>query len=246
MKYFFATQETIPPGYGFTHFDGEHMLWLAVFVVLIGLNSLLYRRMDAKGRENWRKTLAVVIVSSELIRDICLIACGTFLPKYLPFHLCGINIFLIAYHAWRPTKLLDNFLYLICIPGATLAMLFSTWSMLPAFNFIYLHSFVLHILLAMYPFVLTAAGEIRPQPREFPKCILLLAAMAVPVSIFNHFYGTNFMFIAYPEPGTPLVWFEEHMGSFLWGFPVLIPIFLGLMSVPAWLLAKRREKEKVA
>ena len=242
MKYFFATQETIPPGYGFTHFDGEHFLWLAILVVSVAANVVFYRRLDGKGREKWRKTLAVLIVGGEVIRDICMIVCGTFMAKYLPFHLCGINIFLIAFHAWKPTKLLDNFLYLICIPGALLAMLFSTWSMLPVFNFIYLHSFTLHILLIMYPFALTAAGDIRPQPLEFPKCILLLAAMAVPVSIFNKFYGTNFMFLAYPEPGTPLVWFEEHMGSYLWGFPILIPIFLVVMSIPAWLLAKRRQK----
>ena len=242
MKYFFATQETIPPGYGFTHFDGEHLLWLAAMVVLIAANLLFYRRLDTKGRERWRKTLAMFIVGSELIRDLCMIVCGTFMAKYLPFHLCGINIFFIAIHAWKPSKLLDNFLYLICIPGAMMAMLFSTWSMLPAFNFVYLHSFILHILLIMYPFVLTAVGEIRPQPRKFPKCILLLAAMAVPVSIFNKFYCTNFMFLAYPEPGTPLVWFEEHWGSYLWTFPVLIPILLGVMSIPAWLLSRRRQK----
>ncbi|MBE6996497.1 MAG: hypothetical protein E7429_07230, partial [Ruminococcaceae bacterium] len=138
MQYFFATQETIPPGYGFTHFDGEHFLWLAALVVLVAANTLLYRKLDEKGRQRWRRIVAMLVVGGEVLRDICMIVCGTFLPKYLPFHLCGINIFLIAYHAWKPTKLLDNFLYLICIPGAALAMLFSTWSMLPAFNFVYL------------------------------------------------------------------------------------------------------------
>ena len=44
MEHFLDTKETIPPGYGFTHFDTEHLIWLAAFVILLAviLFNLLY------------------------------------------------------------------------------------------------------------------------------------------------------------------------------------------------------------
>ena len=242
MEHFLDTKETIPPGYGFTHFDTEHLIWLAAFVILLAVNIVLYRKLDESGREKWRKTVAALIVADEVYKMVCLFIGGNFLAEYLPFHLCSINIFLIAIHAWRPNRLLDNFLYLVCLPGAVLPMLFCTWAMLPTANFMYWHSFTVHILLVMYPLVLTAAGDIRPQPRQFPKCLLLLACMAVPVGLFNMAFGTNFMFLSYAEAGTPLVWFEEHWGNHLWGFPVMLPAVLVVMAIPARLLEKRRAK----
>ena len=242
MEHFLDTQETIPPGYGFEHFDREHCIWLVVFVILLVINSILYRKLDSSGREKWRKTVAVLVVADEVYKFICLFIGGTFLLKYLPFHLCSINIFLIAIHAWKPSKLLDNFLYLACLPGAVLAMLFCIWTTLPAANFMYWHSFTIHILLVMYPLVQTVGGDIKPDIRWFPKSLLLLCGMAVPVGVFNILFDTNFMFLAYAEPGTPLVWFEEHWGNHLLGFPVLVPVLLLLMAIPARILEKRRMK----
>jgi len=242
MEHFLDTQETIPPGYGFEHFGLEHFIWLGAFAVLLAMNCVAYRRLDSRGREKWRKTVALLIVADEVFKFICLFIGGTFLPKYLPFHLCSINIVLVAIHAWKPSKLLDNFLYLACLPGAVMAMLFCTWAMLPAANFMYWHSFTIHILLVMYPLVQMVAGDIRPDVRQFPKSLLLLCGMAVPVWIFNILFDTNFMFLAYAEPGTPLVWFEEHWGNHLLGFPVLVPAVLLVMAIPARILEKRRMK----
>ena len=104
---------------------------------------------------------------------------GNFNWDYLPLHLCSINIFLIALHAWKPSRLLDNFLYFICIPAATAALLFPTWTSLPAANFMFWHSTSVHILLAAYPIMLFSGGDIRPSVRYMGKCFLLLLAMAV-------------------------------------------------------------------
>lgn len=243
MEHFLDTAETIGEGYGFELFSPHHLLWLAVFAVTVAVCCIRYRRSSADKRARWRKTAAVLLVADELFKDVMLLLGGNFMLKYLPLHLCSINIFLIAIHAWRPSKLLGNFLYLVCIPGAVAALLFCTWAMLPPLNFMYLHSFTVHILLALYPIVLTAGGDIRPQIRYFPKCVLLLAVMAVPIYGVNLLCDTNFMFLMYAEEGSPLLWFEEHWGSHLLGYPVLIAAVLGVMSVPGLLLEKRREKE---
>ena len=240
MEYFLDTVETIVPGVGFALYGGQHLLWLGAFLLITAANVTLYKKLDAKGRGKWRKVVAVLVVLNELFKHVCLLIGGNFMAKYLPLHLCSINIFLIAVHAWRPSKVLDNFLYLVCIPGALAALLFPSWGALPVTNFMYWHSFTVHILLAMYPIVLTVAGDIRPQLREFLKCLGLLLAMAVPIAIFNVVFDTNFMFLMYPEPGNPLLWFEEHWGNHLYGYPILLAAVMAVMAVPAYLLNKRK------
>lgn len=240
MEHFLDTAETIGEGYGFPYYSLEHLLWLGLFLILTALCCLDYRRRDARSRKCWCRTMAALLLADELFKLTMLLLGGNFLAKYLPLHLCSINIFLIAFHAWRPSKILGNFLYLVCIPGAVAAMLFPTWAMLPRLNFMYIHSFTIHILLAMYPIVLTAGGDIRPDWRGFPKCLLLLLVMAVPVLGVNLLLNTNFMFLMYAEPGSPLLWFAEHWGTHLLGYPVLMAAVMEVMAVPAILLEKRR------
>ena len=243
MPFFFDTVETIPAGAGFAHYGSLHLCWLAVFAAFAVLGSLCYRRCGAVGRGRWRKTLAALIVADELFKMACLFIGGNYSAKYLPLHLCSINIFLIALHACKPRwKGLGNYLYMVGIPGAISALLFPSWAELPLQNFMHIHSFTIHILLAAYPIIVTAGGDIKPDPRQLPRCLLLLAATAVPLRFLNPLLGTNFMFLNYAEPGTPLVWFARHWGSHLLGFPVLIAAVIIIMHLPPLVWRKLRAK----
>ncbi len=184
----------------------------------------------------------MLLIADELFKDIPLLIMGQFDLSYLPFELCSINIFLIALHAWKPSKLLDNFLYLVCIPGALAAMLFPTWTALPGWNFMCIHSFTVHILLILYPVVLTAAGEICPEWKEVWKSILLLLGLAVIAKLLNRMWDTNFMFLEYANSGNPLKWFETAWGSHLYGFPVIITGVILVMYLP-WILTEKRKKK---
>ena len=157
---------------------------------------------------------------------------------YLPLHLCSINIFLIALHAWRRPKLLDTFLYFVCLPAACAALLFPTWAPLPPLNFMVFHSFTVHFLLALYPLALTLRGDMDPQPRAFPRCFALLAAMAVPIWFFNRAFGTNFMFLMRAGEGNPLKLFER-FGSHLLGYPVLLAAVFAVMYLLLRVLRRR-------
>ena len=161
--------------------------------------------------------------------------------EYLPLHLCSINIFVIAFHAIKPTKTVGNYLYTVCIPGAMAALLFPTWNALPGANYMLIHSFTVHILLALYPIVLTVAGEIKPELKELPKALLLLTGLAALALICNLLMNANFMFLMYAEPGNPLYLFKEMWGSHLLGFPVIIAGVLLVMHTP-WLIAQRIKK----
>ena len=230
--------DTIEEGIGFPAFGVTHLCWLTAGIVFTILLSMYYRRCNVNRRRIVRIVLTALLLADEIFKHTMLIIGDNWTFEYLPLHLCSINIFLIAIHAWKPTRLLGHFLYLVCIPGAVAALLFCTWATLPPLNFMYIHSFTIHILLVLYPVMLTAGGDIRPQAREFWKCILLLLAMAVPIYGVNLLCDTNFMFLMYPEPGNPLLWFEEHWGNHLYGYPILIAAVMAVMYAPTRFLGK--------
>lgn len=243
MNYFLETVDTIEPGHGFSHFDGYHILWLCILVVFCAFMTVQYRKRDAETRAKWRKRMAVAILLDEVWKMFWLTVGGTYTLEYLPLHLCSINIILIAIHAWKPNKVLDNFLYGVCIPGALAAMLFPTWYTLPTLNFMHLHSFTVHILLIAYPVMVTVGGDIRPDWRQLPKCILFALCMAVPIYLFNMAFDTNFMFLMYAEEGNPLLIFENLFGNHLIGIPVLGVVFVGAMYLILY-LCRRSAREK--
>lgn len=232
MKYWFDTSGTVKKGLGFSLFDGEHLLWLAVTVLFLVEITRIYCRRDLAGRTRLRNGVAASIVANEVFKTAMLLIGGNWEPEYLPLHLCSVNIFLVALHAVRPGKLLGNFLYAVCIPGAAAALLFPSWNKLPFLNFMYLHSFTVHILLMAYPIMLTAAGEIRPHRRYIPRVLALLGGLAVVALCANLAFGTNFMFLMKATKSSPLYFFQKTFGSHLVGFAVILPAVLGAMYAP--------------
>ncbi len=235
---FFLTKETVPEGVGFSTFDTTHLLWLLGAFISITAAVLVYRRLSDKKRNVMRTVVGILVVLCEIVKDIAVVAIGEFDAGYLPFHLCGINILLIGFDLIKQTKTVRNFLYYIGIPGAMLALLFPNWTVLPCVNFFHIHSFIVHLLLVMYPMILVASGEVKPNIRTMPKCVLLLIGLAIPAYILNLIFDTNFMFLMSPETGNPLGLFEQYLGSHLWGFPILLPIVMFVMYLPLFIASK--------
>ncbi len=242
MNYFFDTSETIPADVGIGSYSLLHLIWLGVLIAVCVFGSLLYRRLALKNRRWMRQTVAILLILDELVKQIPLLITGRWLPEYLPLHLCSINIFLIAWHAWKGGDAIGGFLYTVCIPGALAAMLFPTWAVLPGWNLMSIHSFTVHILLILYPVMMTAGGDIRPNWRHTPKYMGILLGMAVLVYFVNILLDTNFFFLISADPGNPLYWFEENWGSHLLGFPVIIAAVLLVMQTPFALLEKKKNK----
>lgn len=234
MQYFLDTTGTIPPNVGFNHYDSLHIAWLIFAAVFIGAVSLIYRKQDNVQRAKTRKILAALLIADELWKMFWLTVGHRYELQYLPLHLCSINIFIIAYHCFRPNKTLDNFLYTVCIPGALAALLFPSWAALPFANFMHLHSFTVHTLLVAYPVVLLVNGDIKPDIRQLPKSLGLLICFGLIALLFNIAFDENFMFLMYAEPGNPLYLFQEAFGSHVIGFPVIIAgILIVMYGIPA-------------
>ena len=242
MRYFLDTTETVPDGVGFPHFGMLHLIWLCLFLVVTVVCCIWYRRLDEKGKKRWRVIIASLLVADELFKDVMLIIGGRFRLDYLPLHLCSINIILITVHAFKPSRLLSGYLYTVGIPGAMAALLFPSWTSLPLLNFMHLHSFTVHILLALYPIVLGVAGDLKPEVKRLPQYILLLVGMAMPIYGINLLLDTNFMFLMSADEGNPLYLFEQLWGNHVYGFPVLIAAVLIVMYVPLIVFRKLRSK----
>ncbi len=240
---FFTTKDYIPADVGFKAFGIGHLIWLGVLVIASYLTALFYKRFDFKKRNTMRIILGAVIIGLEIIKDIAVIIKGEFEIGYLPFHLCGINILLIAFDLFKPTKVVRNFLYYFCIPGALLALLFPNWTALPFFNFFNIHSFLIHITLVMYPIMLTFNGDIPLDIKYMPRCIGLLVAMAIPIYFLNFVWNTNFMFLKESDVGNPLELFETLLGNHLWGFLILLPLVMFIMYIPILIVKMVKSKK---
>lgn len=243
MEYFLETTETIMDGVGFVHYNLLHIAWLVLFLIITLANVIYYKKASSEKRSQWRKIIAALLIADELFKMAGLFAGGNYQFSYLPLHLCSINIFVIAYHSHKPNRLLDSILYTVCIPGAMAALLFPSWTSLPLANFMHIHSFTVHILLALYPIVLTCAGDIRPKVNDIPKCVCILLAAAVPIYLINLVLGTNFMFLMEADANNPLYIFKQLFGSHIWGFPIIITGILIVMFTP-WYLYDRNLKKR--
>ena len=242
MERFFLTTEIAPEGVGFAGFSVWHLVWLTVLVFSVILCCVLYRRTNDAAAAMWRRSIAILIIANEvLLKQIPLIIMDHWLPNYLPMHLCSINVFLVAWHAWKGGDILGEFLYTVCIPGALAALLFPSWTALPPFCLMSIHSFTIHILLVLYPVMLVARGDVKPSRRRIPLCLVVLAGLAVVALITNMIFDTNFFFLMEAEPGNPLYLFETMWGSHLLGFPVLISAVLIVMHLP-WVLLRKLRK----
>ena len=241
MEFFWDTIETIPSGVGFSYFDSLHLGWLGVLVVTAIACCIWYKNLNTQGRNRLKKCMALSMIIMEFLKIMILAFTGRFYWCYLPLHLCGINIFVVLTHAWKQTKALDNFLYFICIPGALAALLFPGWTSLPLQNIYHIHSYIVHILLILYPLIQTVNGNLDLDVKSVPKCLGALVLIAIPIYGLNLLLDTNFMFLMWADPENPLAVFEQMWGSHLLGFPVIIAAVVVVMYLP---IVARRKKYK--
>lgn len=242
---FFVTSDNIPEGVGFHAFGLTHILWLLAGLLIWIIACVLYNRLSASRRRLMLTILGAYIFLQEMAKNLVLILLDEFSWGYLPFHLCGINILLIAFDIIKQTKIVRSFLYYFAIPGAALALLFPNWTEMPVWNFFHIHSFTIHILLVLYPLLLVTAKQVSTDFKSALKGTLLLVTIAIPVYFLNLLWGTNFMFLMKPDSGNPLEMFERLLGSHLWGFPILLPVVILVMYLPTRILKNRRNTSKV-
>ncbi len=239
MELFWATEKTLPDGVGVEAFCPGHLAWIAGAAIFGAAAAMVYRRLGVREREIFSRTLALLIFISELGKDIFLAANGAFNVGYLPLHLCGLAVFVCLGDSLRPSPIVRETLYCLVLPGALSALLFPDWLRYPLLTFQSLQSFSIHAMLFAYPLLKLASGELRPDFRKLPRCFLLLLCAAVPIYFFNRAFGTNFLFLSAPVPGSPLEPIAALFGRFyLVGFAAFVVAVWAVMYLP-WALYER-------
>lgn len=215
--------------FGFTHW-----CWLIGIAAAGVVLCVIHRRLSDRGRTVFRRSVALSMFGLYLLRQLIIAIQGEYGPWCLPLHLCGMSLYIETLDSLIQKKFTRELCYAVCMPGALMGMLFADWIDTPVLNFLHISCSVFHGLMIIYPLLSLTSGDFRPNARRLPLCFGFLAAVSVPVYFFNRSFGTNFMFLSEPSPGSPLVWFEQWLGNpgYLLGFVIMIAIVWAVMYIP--------------
>ena len=236
MQYFWSTKENIPEDMGFSLYHMPHLLWLGTVIAAVVAMAFLCRQLKQKNARRICIGIAWTMLGLEIGKDLVLWIMGEFQLAYLPLDLCGLSIFLELTAVYVKHPLLLECVYSLSLPGACLALLFPNWISLPFWNFFSLHAVLLHGLLVMLPVILLSTGQLHPNWKRIPFCFFCIFLACIPISVFNHHFGTNFFFLERPSVGSPLEWFAAVFGSHIVGMPILMAIiWTGMYGIPIWI-----------
>ena len=151
--------------------------------------------------KKWRRRMGVMILCSMAGTTLMLALQGR-IQEAVPLHLCSVSALAAAMLAFVPVPGIVDFLWLLGMPGAVLALVFpapavSRWQTLFTACYVLTHALIVLIGLS--------ALAMREWPRagRVPQMLTALQALAVTAFFANRALGTDFLFLAAPPGGTP-------------------------------------------
>lgn len=243
FSYFFYDLYNIPQGMGIAYYSTPHLLWLGALLIMIIVVSLVYRAMRSTNRTKFKKGFALFIIGMEVFRQVTYLVMGRYRLEYLPFHLCGFTEITILIYAYTKNKYAKESLYALGIIGAFMALIFADWLVLPLLNFQSIQSFLAHGALIAFIFMLVFSGELKPNYKYLPMVFIIHLFLCFGLYYFNKAFDTNFFFMNYPSPGSPLVIFEQMFGNpgYVF-FTIVIVGVVWLIEYLPWVFFKRNKK----
>ena len=220
-----------------------HLMELAISLAFIVGTALWYRRSSARTRRRILVGVTALLLLDEAALLLGMALTGQWNWSYLPLHLCNINVFVCLYNTITDRNWCKEELYVLCIPGAMLALLCPSWLDVPSWwTLINLHSVSIHALLVLYP-VLLVAGGYRPSPRRVPQVLAFLFGSALPIYFLNQSLNTNFYFLNDPYGNIITSTFTALLGEkyYILGFLPAIALALAVMYLP-WALKEWRSR----
>lgn len=208
---------------------------LLVFLCLLplcrGIRSRQRRGLDAQAMRLYRWGAGVLggaVLASMAAQEAILYLAGQLSwATALPLHLCSLMGFLALPALITRRETLLHTLLLLGAPGAALAIIFpavadTPWPRLTGFFFALMHA---GIFLA--PLLPLSLGW-RPRALGAAQAGLLLLAAGTAALIANRLTGGNYLFLAGPVAGTPLVLLSRWgRGVYLLMLALLAALLLG-------------------
>ena len=104
----------------------------------------------------------------------------------------------------------------------------------PVWNFFNIYGYIWHELLLLYPILLLIDHRVKPRLKHLWYEAVFLAVIIPPIYIFDKINDCNYMFINWPEPGTPLSFFAAKVGTpgYLLPYAAMAFIVMALIYIP--------------
>lgn len=230
---------------GFLLFDTVHWSWIISILIFCIGTTLLYRSSAASTKTTIRRIFAYTLLIGELIKIVVVLVLGKSLLYYLPIHLCGLAIILIMFHAYRSSPFITEILFSLTLPGAAIALLFPGWTDEPLMSFLHIHSFIYHALILTYPIMLLASNEMIPRAKRLWQVVLFLLVTIPLIYWFNKAFETNYMFLNWPIPNSPLMTIYNLFGAsgYVFGL-MLVAVVMWVIQYSIWGLVDVIKKKK--
>jgi len=154
------------------------------------------------------RNIAVAIGVFMIVQEIFDRSCHHFLNgeplrQVLPFHLCGMSVFLTAIMLITQSRWIYELVYFWGLIGASMAIL--TPDIQYTFpDIIYVTYFTSHALIVIGVFYMTLLFQYRPTVRSFLKALVLTNVYMFLVAPINLVLDTNYLFLRQKPEGSTL------------------------------------------
>lgn len=231
LKYFFYNVKDIPSQYQWQPYHLGYWTWILILSILVVIMANIYKKSNHKNQI--LKGIAILICVQEALKDILHYTAGSLTLSHLPLHLCGISIFMVTWHAFKPNKLNSEFIYALTLPGAIIALACPDWTQYPLLHFSSVNSFTMHTWLIMYVVIQLYAGTLIPNFKNLKYTFVFTLLLMIPIYFINKVWDTNFFFINTPSPGSPSVVLYDLFGNgFVLSYIIICLILWILMYLP--------------
>lgn len=199
----------------------SHIVVLALTIVLPIALSVLVRKVDSSVVTNVVCYLlsAILIVNEVghwIYRAATVQSLGVFLQSYLPLHICGVVVFIVAFALLRRNQTLYEVSYFWGIVGVLNAIITpQLWVDFP--NYRFFQYFIAHDGIVVSVLFATWGLRMRPTFKGLLRSFLLVNLYVVVIAGVNLLLTSNYMFICEP-PHTKSPFF---FAPWPWYIPIL-------------------------
>lgn len=208
---------------GFKFFGAYHFVCL--FIIFI-FAIFLYKPWKNK---KFRKVLALLPISLEIIRLIAVLIDGHYDSSYLPFHLCLIGAQFMALDAFYDSKIIKSCLYYLFMPAAILSLLTPGWDQVNKYSYVAIISWIIHGINAFYPIYLVISKEYLPRLRDLIYPIIFILVTLPIIKVLNKKLEANYYFIEEPYEGSPLATIKNVFPNYIVGL-FIVTVFVMVLT----------------
>ena len=176
--------------------------------------------------------LIILIVLLEVSRQVWAILTNQYLfEEMLPFHLCGIQVFLMPLYIKTKNEKLFTFIYLTALPGALAALIFNdtVFYKYPLLHFQTIQTYLIHTLIMIVPIYGMLYLNLKPKLQHFKSSLIIIMDIILFNTIVNLITKGNYLFLNEAPKDTPIEWVATITGS-----PGYVPVMIGIVAL-IWL-----------